>query len=69
MPVGLYPLSAFLWVSGVLGYYPQRLWNLARKQWRIAEKKTHNARKRLRRSPPPRLEARDRSDAARRKVG
>jgi hypothetical protein len=69
MPIVLYPLSAFLWTSGMLAYYPQRIWNLARKQWRIAEKKTHNARKRLRRTPPARLDARERSDAARRKVG
>ncbi len=69
MPVVLYPLCAFLWISGLLLYYPQRIWNLARKQWRIAEKKTHNARKRLRRTPPPRIDAREDSDAPRRKVG
>ena len=36
----LYPLSAVLWVSGMLSMLsnsPQRVWNLARKQWRIAE--------------------------------
>ena len=69
MPVVLYPLCALLWISGVVSYYPQRLWNLARKQWRIAEKKTHNARKRLRRTPPARIDAREDTDAPRRKVG
>jgi hypothetical protein len=69
MPLVLYPLSACLWTSGMLAYYPQRIWNLVRKQWRIAEKKTHNARKRLRRTPPARIDARERSDGARRKVG
>ncbi len=69
MPVVLYPLCALLWISGVVSHYPQRIWNLARKQWRIAEKKTHNARKRLRRASPPRIDAREDSDAPRRKVG
>jgi hypothetical protein len=69
MPVWLYPLSVVLWISGVIAYYPQRIWNLARKQWRILEKKTHNARKRLRRVPPPRVESRTDADAPRRKVG
>jgi hypothetical protein len=74
MPVLLYPLSALLWIGGVMSYYPQRIWNLARKQWRIAEKKTHNARKRLRRASAARADARDKtdaqdSDAPRRKVG
>jgi hypothetical protein len=55
MPVLLYPLSAFLWLSGVVSYYPQRIWNLTRKQWRIFEKKTYNARKRLRRVQPKRV--------------
>jgi hypothetical protein len=69
MPVLLYPLCALLWISGVVSYYPRRMWNLARKQWRIAEKKTHNARKRLRRTPPARIDAREDTDAPRRKVG
>jgi hypothetical protein len=70
MPVLLYPLSAFLWVSGMVSYYPQRIWNLARKQWRIAGKKTHNARKRLRRVPPTRVDDdRAGTDVPRRKVG
>jgi hypothetical protein len=69
MPVVLYPLCACLWVAGVLSYYPRRIWNLARKQWRIAEKKTHNARKRLRRTPPSRIDAREDADAPRRRVG
>jgi hypothetical protein len=55
MPVLLYPLSAFLWLSGIVSYYPQRSWNLARKQWRILGKKTYNARKRLRRVQPTRV--------------
>jgi hypothetical protein len=62
MPVWLYPLSALLWIGGVLAYYPQRLWNLARKQWRIAEKRTHNARKRLGRVQPARREPREGAD-------
>ncbi len=56
MPVWLYPLTAFLWMSGMVSYYPQRIWNLARKQWRIAGKKTHNARKRLKRVQPTRVD-------------
>jgi hypothetical protein len=56
MPVILYPLSAVLWVSGMVSYYPQRIWNLARKQWRIAGKKTHNARKRLKRVQSARVD-------------
>ena len=55
MPVLLYPLSALLWASGILSHYPQRFWNLARKQWRILGKKTYNARKRLRRVQPSRV--------------
>ena len=70
MPILLYPLSAFLWVSGVVSYYPQRVWNLARKQWRIAGKKTHNARKRLRRVQTTRVDGdREGTDVPRRKVG
>ncbi|HVQ14937.1 MAG TPA: hypothetical protein VMS40_15155, partial [Vicinamibacterales bacterium] len=70
MPVVLYPLSAFLWVSGMVSHYPKRIWNLARKQWRIASKKTHNARKRLRRVPPARVDDdRAGTDVPRRKVG
>jgi hypothetical protein len=56
MPVLLYPLSALLWVTGILSHYPRRMWNLARKQWRIAGKKTYNARKRLRRVQPTRVD-------------
>ena len=69
MPVMLYPLSAVLWVSGVCAYYPQRLWNQMRKQWRIAEKKTHNMRKRLRRIQPSRAQTQEGSDVPRRKAG
>ncbi|HEY6617732.1 MAG TPA: hypothetical protein VIZ32_24565, partial [Vicinamibacterales bacterium] len=73
MPVFLYPLSAVLWVSGMLSMLsnsPQRVWNLARKQWRIAGKKTYNARKRLRRVQSTRADdGREGTDVARRKVG
>ncbi|HVQ14518.1 MAG TPA: hypothetical protein VMS40_13045, partial [Vicinamibacterales bacterium] len=70
MPLLLYPLSAFLWASGIVSYYPQRIWNLARKQWRIAGKKTQNARKRLRRVQPARVDDdREGTDVPRRKVG
>jgi hypothetical protein len=71
MPPTLYPLCASLWVGGVLSHYPQRLWNLVRKGWRIAEKRTHRVRKRLRRIPA-RFERGGRaegSDAPRRKAG
>jgi hypothetical protein len=53
----LYPLSACLWLGGVVVHYPPRLWNLARKQWRIAGKRTHNMRKRLRRVRTERSDA------------
>ena len=70
MPVLLYPLSAFLWLWGMVSYYPQRIWNLTRKQWRILEKKTYNARKRLRRVQPTRLnDDRQGTGVPRRKVG
>jgi hypothetical protein len=69
MPVWLYPLSAVLWLAGFLGYYPQRLWNVGRKQWRIAEKRTRHVRKRLRRIQPPRPDVEEGSDVPRRKVG
>jgi len=73
MPVHLYPLSAVLWVSGMLSMLsnsPQRVWNLARKQWRIAGKKTYNARKRLRRVQSARADdGREGTDVPRRKVG
>jgi hypothetical protein len=68
MPVWLYPLSVVLWASGIASYYPQRVWNLGRKQWRIAGKRTHNVRKRIRRVHA-RSDARERSDVPRRKVG
>jgi hypothetical protein len=51
MPLWLYPLRACLWTGGVLAYYPKRVWNVGRKQWRIVEKRTHRVRKRLRRAP------------------
>jgi hypothetical protein len=69
MPLWLYPLSAGLWTSGAVAYYPKRLWNLGRKQWRIAEKRTHRVRKRLRRTSPPRPDVARGSDVSRRKVG
>jgi hypothetical protein len=69
MPVWLYPLCGFLWVSGVISYYPQRLWNLGRKQWRIAEKSARRVRKRLRRAPQVRRDPQQRPDVPRRKVG
>jgi hypothetical protein len=69
MPLGLYPLRVFLWVGGVIAYYPKRLWNLLRKQWRIAEKRTHRVRKRLRRIQPARQDVDQGSDVPRRKVG
>jgi len=69
MPPWLYPLRVFLWVSGVIAYYPKRLWNLLRKQWRIAEKRTHRVRKRLRRIQPARQDVDQDSDVPRRKVG
>ena len=65
--------SAVLWVSGMLSMLsnsPQRVWNLARKQWRIAGKKTYNARKRLRRVQSTRADdGREGTDVPRRKVG
>ncbi|HWV95395.1 MAG TPA: hypothetical protein VNZ24_13795, partial [Vicinamibacterales bacterium] len=73
MSVLLYPLSAVLWVSGMLSMLsnsPQRVWNLARKQWRIAGKKTYNARKRLMRVQSTRADdGREGTDVPRRKVG
>jgi hypothetical protein len=67
VPLWLYPLSACLWLGGAVSYYPLRLWNLARKQWRIAEKRSHNVRKRLRRvQTPPRASAGGTDDAPRR---
>ena len=69
MPVWLYPVSAVLWVSGMLSYYPQRLWNLGRKQWRIAEKRAYHVRKRFRRIQQPRRDEQEGSDVPRRKVG
>jgi hypothetical protein len=71
MPITHYPLSALLWIGGALSYYPQRLWNLTRKQWRIAEKKTHNMRKRMRRvESPGKAERRsEERTEGRRKVG
>ena len=73
MSVLLYPLSAVLWVGGMLSMLsnsPQRVWNLARKQWRIAGKKTYNARKRLRRVQSTRADdGREGTDVPRRKVG
>jgi hypothetical protein len=65
VPIALYPLSVVLWVGGVVAYYPQRIWNLLRKQWRIAEKKTHHMRKRLRRIQVSRLESGEGPDASR----
>jgi len=70
MPVLLYPLSAFLWVYGIVSNYPQRIWNITRKQWRILDKKTYNARKRLKRVQPTRVkDGREGTDVPRRKVG
>jgi hypothetical protein len=69
MPVSLYPLSLVLWVCGFVAYYPQRAWNLTRKQWRIAGKKTYNLRKRLMRAQPVRRVTRQAPDVPRRKVG
>ena len=68
MPVWLYPLCGVLWIGGVVAQYPQRLWNLGRKKWRIAEKRTHRVRKRLRlRSRPRNVD--EGADVPRRKVG
>ena len=69
MPLASYPLCAVLWVGGVVAYYPQRLWNLTRKQWRIAEKRTHHMRKRFRRIQPSRIQTHEGSDVTRRKAG
>ena len=69
MPLASYPLCAVLWVGGVVAYYPQRLWNLTRKQWRIAEKRTHHMRKRFRRVQPSRIQTHEGSDVTRRKAG
>jgi hypothetical protein len=74
MPLSHYPLCAVLWIGGLLAYYPQRIWNLTRKQWRIAEKKTNHVRKRLRRARPVRVESeksevRSEQPEGRRKVG
>jgi hypothetical protein len=69
MPVWLYPLSAILWLSGAASHYPQRIWNLTRKQWRIAEKRTHHARKRLRRVKQARRATGEGVDVRRRKAG
>jgi hypothetical protein len=60
-----YPLGLVLWIGGVFAYYPQRLWNLLRKQWRIAEKRTHHMRKRLRRIHPLRIDTPEGSGAPR----
>jgi hypothetical protein len=69
MPIWLYPVSLLLWLSGVVSHYPRRLWNVSRKQWRIAEKKSYNVRKRLRRVQSARRNDRGESDVPRRKVG
>jgi hypothetical protein len=69
MPIWLYPVSVLLWLVGMVSHYPRRLWNLSRKQWRIAEKKTYNVRKRLRRVQATRRSDRSDSDVPRRKVG
>jgi hypothetical protein len=58
-----------LWISGVIAYYPKRVWNLLRKQWRIAEKRTHRVRKRLKRIQPSQRDVDQGSDVPRRKVG
>jgi hypothetical protein len=58
-----------LWMGGFVAHYPKRLWNQLRKQWRIAEKRTHRVRKRLRRIQPMRRDVDRRSDVPRRKVG
>jgi len=68
-PVTSYPLGAVLWIGGVFAYYPQRLWNLLRKQWRIAEKRTHHFRKRLRRIRPSLMETQEGSEARRQPPG
>jgi hypothetical protein len=64
-----YPLAVVLWIGGVFAYYPQRVWNLLRKQWRIAEKRTHHMRKRLRRIHLPRVETQDGPDVPRATTG
>jgi hypothetical protein len=54
----------------MVSYYPQRIWNQARKQWRIIEKKTYTARKRLRRVQSTRVDdVREGTDVPKRKVG
>jgi hypothetical protein len=62
-------LCVCLFIGGFIAYYPKRLWNLLRKQWRIAEKRTHRARKRLRRIQPAPRDVDQGSNVARRKVG
>jgi hypothetical protein len=69
VPVWLLPVTALLWAGGALAYYPRRMWNLSRKQWRIAEKRTYNMSKRFRRFQAPPKADRNDSEARRRKVG
>ena len=69
MPIWLYPVSVLLWLVGVVCSLPAATVESRRKQWRIAEKKTYNVRKRLRRIQPTRRSDRSESDVPRRKVG
>jgi len=65
VPIALYPLTAVLWVGGVVAHYPRRIWNLMRKQWRIAGKKTNHVRKRISRLQVSRPENGEGPDASR----
>ena len=69
MPLWLYPLCVCLFIGGFLAYYPKRVWNLLRKQWRIAGKWTRRARKQLRRIQPAPRDVDQGSNVPRRKVG
>ena len=69
VPLQLFPLRLLLWMSAGLAFYPQRLLNLTRKRFRIAEKKVYNFRKRIRNSSYARGARKQRSEEPRRKAG
>jgi hypothetical protein len=69
MPAALYPLRLVLWIGAVLAMYPKRLFNRARKQVRITEKKVYNFRKRMRSSSYGRGDRKPGSEQRRRKAG